>query len=259
MANPNQAPAAEALLTMFPCIGCGRELHITANACPGCGASQRSRRYKSRGIAALYAFFLGAFGGHRFYLGKWWGLLYLLFFWTGIPGLIAFGEMIVFLVRDQNWWDEKYNEGRPAGPNNKAGAGSIAVLAILGLTIFVAIAGILAAIAIPAYHEYMVRAKVAAVMVETQQHRDLVVEFARQHRLFPDSNIMLGIDEPTILAGGHQLLVDEGAVTIIFSSTEPSLGGKTFVLEPTRMGEGISWSCHGGTLEYLYKPARCRQ
>jgi len=134
--------------SMRPCIGCAKELHITATSCPHCGASQRSGRYKSKTIAAIFAFLLGGFGAHRFYLGQWWGIFYLLFFWTLIPGLIAFIECIVFLASNSIKWDEKYNEGRPPGPNEKGGGVAIVLLLIVGVFVVVAVIGILAAIAI---------------------------------------------------------------------------------------------------------------
>ncbi len=53
---------------------------------------------KNKVAAALFAFFLGAFGFHKFYLGQVaQGVLYLLFFWTFIPGIIAFFEGINYL------------------------------------------------------------------------------------------------------------------------------------------------------------------
>jgi len=112
--NPYQAPASNMdSPNMMPCKGCGKTLHCTAASCPGCGASQRTRRYKSKTVAAAIAFFLGGLGLHRFYLGQWWGGGYLLLFWTSVPAWIAIVECIVFLVSDKRKWDNKYNEGRP--------------------------------------------------------------------------------------------------------------------------------------------------
>ena len=67
---------------------------------------------KSKGTAAVLAFFLGGFGVHKFYLnegGK--GVLYLLFFWTYIPALIAFFESIGLLLMSEEQFNLRYNSG----------------------------------------------------------------------------------------------------------------------------------------------------
>lgn len=160
MTSPYQTPSSNLEGdSMVACIGCANKLHITAGMCPHCGASQRSKRYKNKVTAALFAFFLGGLGAHRFYLGQWWGIFYILFSLLWIPGLVAFIEFIVFLATDQEKWDEKYNEGKPAGPNESSNGALVVIGVIAGLFVFVAIIGILAAIALPAYQDYVTRAQ----------------------------------------------------------------------------------------------------
>ncbi|NGE51597.1 NINE protein, partial [Klebsiella pneumoniae] len=57
--------------TVF-CRACGKQLHMTATACPACGAPQQSSGEASRKIlpAFLLCWFLGWLGLHRFYVGK---------------------------------------------------------------------------------------------------------------------------------------------------------------------------------------------
>ncbi|MBR4041583.1 MAG: NINE protein [Bacteroidaceae bacterium] len=65
---------------------------------------------KSKGVAAVLCFFLGAIGGHKFYLGKVGiGLLYLVFCWTWIPCIISVIDFIVLLCMDEREFDRKYN------------------------------------------------------------------------------------------------------------------------------------------------------
>lgn len=160
MTNPYQTPNSnlQPNVGLIACSACSKEIHSTAAVCPHCGVSRRTSRYKNKVTAALFAFFLGGFGGHRFYLGQWWGIFYLLLFWLWVPGLIALVEFIYFLACDQQKWDEKYNEGIPAGPGDKGNGATTAILIVFGVFFFIAIIGILAAIAIPAYQEYAVRA-----------------------------------------------------------------------------------------------------
>jgi len=94
------------------CIGCAKQLHVSASTCPACGARQSSGHMageKSRVAAIILAFFLGGFGVHKFYLGRVAaGILYLLFFWTFIPSIIAFIEAIIYLTMSDEAFAEKY-------------------------------------------------------------------------------------------------------------------------------------------------------
>jgi len=185
---------------MLACKACGHEIHSSAATCPKCGASRRSSRYKSKGIAAAFAFLLGGFGAHRFYLGQWWGIFYLLLFWLWIPGLIALIEFIYFLVRDQKKWDEKYNEGIPAGPNEKGGAGIVIAL-IACAFVFIAVIGILAAVALPAYQDYTIRARTTSAIVATLPVQSKIEEYYISNQRLPNSNSDIDFNDPQCLDG----------------------------------------------------------
>ncbi|WP_137887400.1 NINE protein [Pseudomonas sp. 2FE] len=150
-AQPYQAPQANLNVESVYCRSCGA--HIAANAlqCPQCQASQNLNP-KSKVTAGVLALLFGGLGVHRFYLGQWWGLFYLLFFWTWIPALIALVEGIVFLCTSDAKWQAKYANVK---------RGSTLVIAIIGVFVLVFITGILAAIAIPAYQDYVKRAQQA--------------------------------------------------------------------------------------------------
>lgn len=65
---------------------------------------------KDRWIAIPLAFFLGGLGVHRFYLKQYlYGILYLIFCWTFIPLLISIIDVIVWVIQDDNKFNEKYN------------------------------------------------------------------------------------------------------------------------------------------------------
>ncbi len=261
MSSPYEIPNAELQGGggMRPCIGCGKEIHVTAATCPHCGASQRTTRYKSKITAAVLAFFLGGFGIHRFYLGQWWGVVYLLLFWTMIPGFVAFVEFIVFLACNQKGWDDKYNEGIPAGPNDKGSVALVILLVVIGGFFIIAIIGILAAIAIPQYAEYTQRAKVAGAIAQTLPVKQRILDFYGQHEVLPDSNIMAGLDEPLLLDGNHEIRLSGAGFELILSSTSPDVDGKTIEFEPYQDDAGnIFWVCTEGSLEYRYRTLDCR-
>ena len=83
-----------------------------ANAQQGAAQGNTPTRIANRtkGVAALLAFFLGGFGAHRFYTGRpISGIFYLLFCWTYIPSLLAFVECIRYLCMSAREFDMKYN------------------------------------------------------------------------------------------------------------------------------------------------------
>lgn len=243
---------------MVPCVGCAKEIHCTASVCPNCGASQRNSRYKSKGLAAVFAFFLGGFGAHRFYLGQWWGVFYLLFFWAWIPGLIAFIEFIVFLCTKQTTWDDKYNEGMPATGREPGGGVAIALVVIFGGVFFVAMIGILAAIALPAYQDYTGRARVAEVITQVQPIQREVESFYQQHNMMPLENIMVGLDEPLLLAGEHSVLISDGSIEVQIVSDLGAIDSETMVFVPLFSKTEFRWGCKGGSLPARFRPSACR-
>ena len=143
-------PGAAGRPRMF-CHACGTSIDAQAGICPACGVRQRSDTEPvSKAALLLMTFFLGGIGGHKFYLGKHWqGLLYLLFCWTGIPGLVALVEFIVYACTSSERLNEKYQA-----------KGSAVIIIIVALVFGVALIGVLAAIALPAYNDYTHKAKV---------------------------------------------------------------------------------------------------
>lgn len=99
------------------CQKCGTDVG-DAKFCPKCGEAvnddkstdepcyvggEQPMKTVNKVAYALLAFFLGGLGIHRFYAGKVLsGVIYLLFCWTLIPGIIAFIEFILALIREDD-------------------------------------------------------------------------------------------------------------------------------------------------------------
>ena len=155
---------------MVFCRGCGKEIHETAVSCPHCGCQQTAvmaGNVKSQRVAAVLAAFVGGIGIHRFYLSRpVSGIFYILFCWTGIPGLIALVETFVYAFMSPENWARKYNNGQVSAPVHIA----IRILVLIFPVAFVA--GIFAAITIPAYQSYVNRARAArsSVQIEAPTH-----------------------------------------------------------------------------------------
>jgi TM2 domain-containing membrane protein YozV len=93
---------------MVYCRACGAQMHFSAHACPGCGATQQagydSLSDKRILPAMLLCFFLGFLGVHRFYVGKvGTGILQLLTLGGfGIWAMIDFIMIVVGSFRDSD-------------------------------------------------------------------------------------------------------------------------------------------------------------
>lgn len=158
----------------------------------------------------------------------------------------------------------------PSAPPQKPGMSGCAIVAIIGavaLVFGVFIAGILAAIAIPAYNDYLLRSKVAAAELRVS---DLQASI-ELHRLdageCPD-NAAIGLEDPDVFELGRNGadLSGQGVVRIggnadgrctielTFANADPQLDGKTALFESGDSG----WDCSGGTVPAKYRSPRCR-
>ena len=201
-------------------------------------ASAAERAPVSKAALLLLTFFLGGIGAHKFYLGKWWqGALYLAFFWTWIPALVALIEFIVYAFTSAERLNEKYSA-----------SGSRWALA--GLALFaLAVAGLAAAIAIPAHYDRVYRSQVAGAMSSVQPWQAALTEHFAQHKRLPES-----------IAGlpGELVLGANGVLTWTFPAEAGALAGSTLVFRPRAEGGALAWDCTGGTLERRYRSHACR-
>ena len=207
--------------------------------------------YRSRAAAAALAVFAGGFGAHRFFLGQWWGVFYLLFCWTYIPFLIAIIEGIVFMATNQQSWDDKVNGGVSPGRE------PMLVLVIFVLLIpFIAVLGILAAVAIPAYHDYTVRAKVGEALIAATPAKRAIEEFVQREQRWPDSLKQAGY-RPNSHAYLQELSFDPQQGLLLQVVAGSMVSGAVQLL-PEATDGGMVWHCQSAGMETRYLPSSCR-
>ncbi len=91
--NANIDPNSTADPHMVYCRACGRQIHVSAANCPGCGARQIAAGESERLLlpAFLLCMFFGYLGAHRFYAGK---------IGTGILMLLTVGGLGIWVLVD---------------------------------------------------------------------------------------------------------------------------------------------------------------
>ena len=127
------------------------------------------------------------------------------------------------------------------------------VWAMIVLVGFVPVIGILAAIAIPAYQDYTIRAKVAEVMSATMPLRQQVEQAYIARQPLPSGPQQIG----TRFASGAEI-TPQGHVVVRLAE-ETVRGGGRIRLAPVESQGALQWKCSGEVVQPRYLPAMCRQ
>lgn len=145
-------------------------------------------------------------------------------------------------------------------------AGGTSNIGIIIALIFggIAIIGILAAIAIPAYQDYTIKAKLMQTYTIEQEVANLVDNYYNQHHALPTSLAEAGYTTP-LPQYIQSLTINQEDGTIVANLSGAIINGKTLVLAPTK-GENntIYWNCRSGgnygeEIKDKYLPAKCKQ
>ena len=126
---------------------------------------------------------------------------------------------------------------------------------LIELMIVVAIIGILAAVALPAYQDYTIRAKVSELMLQASAFRTSVTEKAQVDGALTSAGSGLTVNVAGKVSGGS--VTDAGVITIQGTSASTSTGAAvTVTMTPTYTGGTLTWACTGTPSKYF--PASCR-
>lgn len=141
---------------------------------------------------------------------------------------------------------------------------------LIELMIVIAIIGILAAIAIPAYQDYTIRAQVSEGLSLADGAKTAVVEFYNNAGHFPTTNTSAGLAIPTSITGNYVSQVDTGTtpgqIQVTFSKNSPqkandAINSKLLVLSAVTTGGSVKFTCGatGTDVAAKYLPSSCRQ
>jgi len=134
---------------------------------------------------------------------------------------------------------------------------------LIELMIVVAIIGILAAIAIPAYLDYAVRSQVAHGINLTAGAKVAVAEYFQDQGVYPTDNATAGLAAAASIRGKYVTQVEViagGQIQVTYGNdVNKKILNAVLTVSATDNGGSLSWACTGdATLVDKWLPPACR-
>ncbi|HEZ5418461.1 TPA: pilin [Neisseria meningitidis] len=118
---------------------------------------------------------------------------------------------------------------------------------LIELMIVIAIVGILAAVALPAYQDYTARAQVSEAILLAEGQKSAVTEYYLNHGIWPGDNSSAGVATSSKIKGKYvkEVTVANGVVTatMLSSGVNKEIQGKKLSLWAKRQNGSVKWFC----------------
>lgn len=138
---------------------------------------------------------------------------------------------------------------------------------LIELMIVIAIIGILAAIALPAYQDYTKRSRVSEGLSLAGGVKSALTEYYASNNEWPEDNEKAGVAPANNIKGNAVESVtvsregsgatSKGVITVAFNNKVDS--GKNLIMKGEGNAAGsVKWTCTDGSLDKKYRPSECR-
>ncbi|HFC6883548.1 TPA: pilin, partial [Neisseria meningitidis] len=118
---------------------------------------------------------------------------------------------------------------------------------LIELMIVIAIVGILAAVALPAYQDYTARAQVSEAILLAEGQKSAVTEYYLNHGIWPGGNSDAGVASASEIKGKYveKVEVANGVITAEMKSSgvNKEIQGKKLSLWAKRQNGSVKWFC----------------
>lgn len=135
---------------------------------------------------------------------------------------------------------------------------------LIELMIVVAIIAILAAIALPAYQDYLIRSQVSEGSVLADGAKTAVAEFYSNRGTFPASNTSAGLATAASIKGKYVSSLDVGTLAGTIQATysgpdaNAKITGDILIFSAITNAGSLEWTCKSTTIDPKYLPTSCR-
>ncbi|MBT8078903.1 MAG: pilin [Gammaproteobacteria bacterium] len=133
---------------------------------------------------------------------------------------------------------------------------------LIELMIVVAIIGILAAIAIPAYQDYTIRTQVSEGLRLSAGAKTAIGTYYVDWGAWPADNTQAGIAAPAQITGKYttEVSIANNVITMVYGNdAHTAINGQTITLTAVDNSGSIEWSCAStGVIEAKHLPSACR-
>lgn len=132
---------------------------------------------------------------------------------------------------------------------------------LIELMIVVSIVGILAAIAIPAYMDYIVRVQVSEGINLSGSAKAAIAAYYQEHGTYPTDNDEAALPPAATIKGDYvsSISIDGAVVSISFNNEANSqIAGQTMTLAATSLAGSLTWNCaSSGLIKEKHLPRSC--
>ena len=133
---------------------------------------------------------------------------------------------------------------------------------LIELMIVVAIIAILAAIALPAYQDYVARSQVSeANSLASGAKTAVAEEYANKGDFTNIDNTTAGLADASSITGDYVVSVTVSGGVIdaeMGNNASAKVSGSSLILSPIDQGGSISWTCTQSDIDVKYLPSVCR-